>query len=205
MRTVAKSTFASCSQPPLDARHERHIIIRIGAKQTGVGAGVGALLRSANNFSPIQLTRDLKLEVDRRPPPVAASTQPTQHDNFRALTGRRASMKCILFAVVALVLAQTNARADFMDGNLLLSDCEDTISDNQVLCPGYIMGIHDFIMSFQSAGLFKATCFPENATAHQFQLVIEKYLRDHPADLSRAASEQVYIALIQAFACQPAE
>jgi hypothetical protein len=134
-------------------------------------------------------------------------------------------LMAILFSLSLCSVAQAND-ATTNTGNELVTMCNDDThhaEDNLWwYCVGFINGIisgHTAILALTDVqpGLKESPavderinlyirlkmmyCIPDDATREQTALVVNKYLRDHPADLNQAASALVYEALHDAWPC----
>lgn len=100
--------------------------------------------------------------------------------------------------VVALLFAQPAHATEFYSGKEILDRCIDGLgesgaqvfkADQQGLCLGYI------------AGVVGAVDFPlpKSVTLGQVQLIVVKYLREHPERLHLSASDLVQESLKKAF------
>src|SRR6266851_9857577 len=74
----------------------------------------------------------------------------------------------------------------FMDGNMLLAECENEYIAKQNYCLGYIAGTADsfrtlrFALQVTKQGGNPTICLPKNATLKQLTDVSLKYVREHP-------------------------
>jgi hypothetical protein len=113
-------------------------------------------------------------------------------------------MKALLASVLAAgtMFLSSPVRADYFDGNRLLSACQVGPTDPGLsLCLGFLAGINDLVVMLEHEHILHGYCPPENATLGQMSLIVQKWYRDHPADLSNSASADVVTALQQAFPC----
>jgi hypothetical protein len=74
----------------------------------------------------------------------------------------------------------------------------------EIACLMYIQGFGGGIETGDGSKLKdrRMWCFPDNFTAEQAKLVVEKYMRDHPEKLHRNAAIVVGSALLLAFPCK---
>lgn len=114
-------------------------------------------------------------------------------------------------ACVGLALGSPAAEAaKFITGFELLLDCEREVGAAYVgpmPCLNYIAGVIDgyHMRGNDEAGPGRpAFCLPDGVTLGQLQLVVTKWLREHPGDLHSFAGIAVHFAVSQAFPCRPA-
>jgi hypothetical protein len=109
-----------------------------------------------------------------------------------------------VIAAAALVLFTSHAMAQFT-GMELLNMCTTEAEGQDVVCMGYLLGLND-AMNFNNAKLEapqRIYCVPpESVTSWQIQLVVIKYLEDHPEKLHEEAVVGVMDALTKAFPCE---
>ena len=110
-------------------------------------------------------------------------------------------MKYVLSIVMPLLLWSP---ANALTGNDLYDDCIRQVktATNDLACIAYIRGVLDGFQHgrlMNSAGL--SICEPLALTANQARLVIEKYLKDNPADLHIGAAALSLTALMIAYRC----
>ena len=98
--------------------------------------------------------------------------------------------------VIYLALALSHGVAYGVSGNRLNEECQ---SNESLYCLGYASGIAD------TRPLFHNICLPDSSTYGQVELVVKKYLADHPDKLHQDAVILVLEALKEAFPCIPQE
>jgi len=107
-----------------------------------------------------------------------------------------------LFPVTILaVVAATQPAQAAMDGNMLLSVCEDSSAETGV-CVGYILGVID--TQDWWAAREGQTCRikrPANAPARQYIDVVLRTLREHPEKRHLPGTFLVTASLEEAFPC----
>jgi Ssp1 endopeptidase immunity protein Rap1a len=82
----------------------------------------------------------------------------------------------------------------FKDGNELYQEC--TAGPSRLFCIGYIEGVADALSRMH------LQCLPEQVAARQIVELAVNYLRDHPEKRHLVASDEVGLALVQAFPCK---
>ncbi len=104
-------------------------------------------------------------------------------------------MKKALIAFVTLIFFSSFAFADFYTGNKLLDDLrKDVVNDCIDLCfaEGYVTGV----FTAYERLFFKC---PGSVTKGQIIDIAKKYLREHPEDRHRDATELLQEAFMDAF------
>ena len=92
------------------------------------------------------------------------------------------------------LLLSTNVSAT--TGSELLERCEDhDLSWADGWCTGYIQGV----------GNHPDACIPEGVTNGQFRKVVEKFLRDNPAELHEEAGMLVFLVQLETWPCEEEE
>ena len=106
--------------------------------------------------------------------------------------------KALMFLL--LILYSGIAFTAYVDGNVLLSNCENDLDVVQGHCIGYITGVADTSKGKTHEG--NRYCVPEGVLAGQLKKIITKYLNDNPKNLHLSAFSLVQDALIEAFPCE---
>jgi hypothetical protein len=113
-----------------------------------------------------------------------------------------------LLILLALALSPRAHATDNTDltAQTLYDMCVDNNQHAQVLCHtwiyGFVRGMQISQITATAVNLKPVTCFPRSITGEQAQLIIMKYLRDHPEDLHHEAAAISGAALIRAFPCK---
>lgn len=120
------------------------------------------------------------------------------------------SMRQILWCATLLIVISGSSLLSFGSnsivetGNDILSMCKDpsaTLEWKELAgdqsCLNYIMGVFDGYEVTSKGGI----CRPEGVTFGQVELVVLKYVKDHPEELHEPAAALVLLALKNAFPC----
>lgn len=109
--------------------------------------------------------------------------------------------------LIALIVSPLVSTA--YSGSELLEFCTSPTDKTDVefgkntLCLGYLNGIadlHDILVILGDK--LPLWCPPENVTVGQAEMVVIKYLKEHPEDLHLVAGSQVANAFMSAFPCK---
>jgi hypothetical protein len=105
--------------------------------------------------------------------------------------------KRVLAITVFAVLCASTARAEV--ARTLKEQCS---AGDRMLCAAYVAGVIDTLrmLSYKTAGGF--FCSPQGTRPEDYILVVTKYLSTHPDGLKYNASDEVMLALAQAFPCE---
>ena len=104
--------------------------------------------------------------------------------------------RLVLLVFLGLVAGQAQAGEGRLNGSGLLEYCSGPESGfGHGVCGGYVTGVHDL----QGKPLF---CTPLDVTNGQLQLVVKKWLQEHPEKLHYTASGLVVEAFKEAFPCK---
>jgi len=111
------------------------------------------------------------------------------------------------FAVLlAFGIVASPARAEF-SGTMLHSACTGSDQESRQICSMWISGFTAGVFYSQALARHKHTtppsCLPDGLTGQQAQLLIEKYMREHPEHLHEAAEANAIGAFEAAFPCRP--
>lgn len=99
----------------------------------------------------------------------------------------------LFFVCLAFVL---EARAQFFDGNRLLSLCESSHLDERTLCVGFVVGGADMLRHFAH------DCrVPPGVTIGQIRDVVVKLLRERPEHRHSSAAWLTFVAIERSFNC----
>lgn len=101
-------------------------------------------------------------------------------------------------ALASGVAARADASISISSGNDLLRDCEAASSTH---CMGYITGVYRGFVDASLLGSKQYICLPENVEVGRAMMVVTKYLRDNPAELSKPSDWLIIFALTKAFPC----
>lgn len=117
-------------------------------------------------------------------------------------------MRMMVALIVLILSGSVNCEASFIIANHLLSRCQnftagdDYTNDDERICHGYIMGVHDTVKSserlFEEPALY---CEPARVSSEQMVLVVKKFLKVNPELLHYSASSTVVEAFIDAYPC----
>ena len=108
--------------------------------------------------------------------------------------------RCLMAAMLVLMLAGEARSGSWVDGNQLHKWCS---ADNGTLlagCSVYVSGITDVMVDAPVLGW--SACFPDHMTIGQLGDVVERWLEQHPELRHYGASELVAEALSTAFPCE---
>jgi tetratricopeptide (TPR) repeat protein len=99
------------------------------------------------------------------------------------------------------LLPMCQAEVEMEDGkNLQIDRMADAMH-----CANYLQGFLDgFVMGQLVPGATQVLCFPENVNVAQMIRIVAKWLHDNPDRLTEPAYGLVFVAIRDAFACQPA-
>ena len=108
--------------------------------------------------------------------------------------------KAAAAALLAILLTQpTKTEAKGIDGNTLLSQCENLDTGGALWCSGYVLGISQMI---QEEGIMGATaCPPANVRISQLVAAAMKNVREKPENLTAPGIYLVAGGIVKAFPC----
>jgi hypothetical protein len=116
-------------------------------------------------------------------------------------------MRQVILAVLIVLMCFPTRAAEF-DGITLRRFCSDRIPDSpkNVLCSSYIRGLADGMLfgylTHKSDG--DVYCPPAGGLSReQAQLIVEKFMNEHPELLHEKAAVVAVAALRSAFPCKP--
>jgi hypothetical protein len=121
------------------------------------------------------------------------------------MTPRKHGYVLIAFAVaiswpLGLLVGASTASA--LSGNDLYYDCQQRDGPERSRCDTYLSGFFEGVISGYVLGSTGKFCPPMAAIElGQVRLIVEKYLREHPADLHLRASTLGMRAFQEAFKC----
>lgn len=101
--------------------------------------------------------------------------------------------------LLALWFATTPARAVYLDGNELYSNCLREGTMFEAHCGGFITGVADAMGGLSP--LQGLACIPENVTLAQLSDVVVKWLEDNPGQRHFTAVSLVASILTETFPC----
>jgi hypothetical protein len=111
----------------------------------------------------------------------------------------------VLALMIALSLSGTTTSVYAQATGAQLNEiCESKDQISRGNCFAYLRGISEglkvgqFLLSRR-----QGICFPAGLTPEQIRLIVEKEIRDHPAELSDSAITVVTNSMIEAFSCKP--
>jgi len=110
-----------------------------------------------------------------------------------------------LAGIAALALWPAGANAGFYSGNDLYDSCtvergRPEFFEKTYECVGYVAGAVDAFNTTREANGLKS-CIPSRVTVAKLQDVAVAYLRDHPAERKKSASNLVFSAIREAWPC----
>ncbi len=115
----------------------------------------------------------------------------------------------VLLLIFLLTASSANAQlaqTPNLTGNWLRTVCATSDQRGQVICQMWISGFQAGIISSQNLAqvnkLKPASCIPNNVTADQAKLIIEKFLKDNPQYMQLSAETVATYALVIAFPCR---
>jgi hypothetical protein len=116
----------------------------------------------------------------------------------------------VTLMVVFFIIMAMPQTGDTLTGLELLRQCEGRSPQRlealgPILCVTYLSGMIDGyqLRSREAERGRQALCPPaEGIENEQMQLIVQKWLRDHPGDLGESARVSVMAALAQAFPCR---
>jgi hypothetical protein len=105
--------------------------------------------------------------------------------------------------VAGVFMAAWAAPAASFTGTELFDLCFRKGTDGQLACTSYVRGFADGVVfeGLMTGGDAKY-CPPRSLPVKDIRLIVEKYLKDHPDQLSKEAGALVGLALHQAFPCK---
>jgi hypothetical protein len=111
-------------------------------------------------------------------------------------------LRLIALASLTLALGSTQATNASIAGMELQQLCSNFQGPGGLQCVSYMLGFTDGL-SITNGLLDPAHkfCLPPNLTVGQAVLITNKFMREHPEDLHRSASEIIARALYIAYAC----
>jgi Ssp1 endopeptidase immunity protein Rap1a len=90
--------------------------------------------------------------------------------------------------------------AETITGNVLYQTCSSPDQSSKQSCGLYIAGLLAGVIISKDKKL-PSVCPPEKVTGQQAQLIVEKFMREHPDVLDLPANAIAYTALGIAFPC----
>ena len=144
----------------------------------------------------------------KAPPSGPGWLHEIKHDGFRIMARRNsASVRLILLPLIFfLVASSAKAQTSNLTGNWLYTVCATSDQQGQLICQMWVSGFQAGILSSQNLAqvnkLKPASCIPNNVTADQAKLIIEKFLRDNPQYMQLSAEMVATYALVIAFPCR---
>jgi hypothetical protein len=109
------------------------------------------------------------------------------------------TIRAVALAALVSCAMTAPARAEFMTGNMVITECENTDMGWQMVCLGYVEGVVG-VMAMNAVNGFQA-CVPPSATAQQVRDVAVAYIYANPAKRHYAAAGLVADSLASAFPC----
>jgi hypothetical protein len=105
--------------------------------------------------------------------------------------------------IAGVFLVAWAAPAASFTGVELFDLCFRKGTDGQLACTSYVRGFADGVVfeGLMTGGDAKY-CPPQSLPVKDIRLIVEKYLKDHPDQLSKEAGALVGLALHQAFPCK---
>ena len=112
-------------------------------------------------------------------------------------------MNRLIICVGSLLLVSTISKGDeYYSGTKLYELCNDQTTAG--LCVFYIRGFMEgMVWGSELVKARRSYCPPSNVSVTQGRLVVEKYIREHPSELNKAAGVLAGKALALAFPCPP--
>ena len=102
-------------------------------------------------------------------------------------------MKRLLIALTAALAF--SAQAQFVSGNMLLSDMDDTASTSRMYALGYVAGVVDSLNQV-------VFCLPSTVTVGQVHDMVRNYIRNTPAERHLPGDVLISKAFGVAFPCK---
>jgi len=127
------------------------------------------------------------------------------------ILGGESTVKKLL--VVAALLLPFNSFAASLSGNDLLAYCPLLLSTGKISspedlskaahCAGYLGGLNDMSLLFQTVGGLKIYCLPEKGVeTGQLIRVAQKWLEEHPAELHEPGRSLFISIMKDNFPCE---
>lgn len=97
------------------------------------------------------------------------------------------------------------------DGNELLRQCQDALSDNADsvnllntgMCFGTITGVSDTVVGLQASKVMSPIlCIPDGVTTGQMARIVVKYLEENPKDLNLKGATLAFAAIVTTYPCK---
>jgi hypothetical protein len=112
-------------------------------------------------------------------------------------------MKKLMGLLIAGLIFNSGATAQFMTGNTLLEACDSQHQADRNVCVGYLMAVADTTGTYQNWGLVSegAFCIRGGITSGQLARVAVKGLSAKPEELDYEASGLVLKIFQEAFPC----
>ena len=130
-----------------------------------------------------------------------------KHNGFRMLARRDSAGVRLIILLLIFLLAASPAKAQTsnLTGNWLHTVCASD-QQAQVVCKMWISAFQAGLISSQNLAqhnkLKPASCIPNDVTADQATLIIEKFLSDNPQYMQLPAEMVATYALVIAFPCR---
>ena len=111
----------------------------------------------------------------------------------------------VLLLIFLLSASSTKAQTSNLTGNWLHTVCSTSNQQGQVVCKMWISAFEAGLVSSQGLAqrnnLKPASCIPNDVTADQAMVIIEKFLSDNQQYLQLPAETVATYALVIAFPC----
>jgi len=116
-------------------------------------------------------------------------------------------MKLKITIIFIIIVANTAAKGEMNEGELLLDGCtkfieEKFMTDGGGYCLGSTTVFFELWVTLQKTGrIKKVVCFPDGMTTGQGARVVVKYLEENPAKLHLSITGLIGSAFMEAFPC----
>ena len=112
-------------------------------------------------------------------------------------------LRSFVLAAMLTVSFCSSAANTYLSGKELLDSLHSSSEVQRRAALGYILCIHDAIVTLAAAGKIKPVCSPNEFNSGQLQNVVQKYIEEIPASmLQSSASAIVLVALAKSFPCK---
>ena len=113
-------------------------------------------------------------------------------------------LRVLAFVAVMAMSAIGPAKATFLSGHELLSDCTSGVIFKEIRCEAYVMGIEDTIERLEAWEQLskRKYCLPDTVPIKQLTGIFIEHANKYPENLKYSASSMVMNAFYVAFPCE---
>ena len=110
-------------------------------------------------------------------------------------------IRCLILFIIIMVCYASTAAAQGLSGAILYQDCAALSNTTEyAVCISYLRGFTEGLFAGdhgRASGL--PYCGPASMDMTQILLIAQKYMREHPEELNRAAGANMFNAFLTAF------